>query len=88
MAIANSEGPSVVYGGSGHGNQQQRIAGSTDVNNNEVTISTTGTFLKIILTRECQVWPRAKFIKNSQISFCKILETNSTIWKYRQRGLI
>ena len=46
MAIANPEGPSVVYGGSGHGNQQQRIAGSTDVNNNEVTISTTGTFFK------------------------------------------
>ncbi|KAM7444916.1 Transcription factorCOE2 [Porites harrisoni] len=41
VAIANSESPSVVYGSSGHGNQQQRIAGSTDVNNNEVTISTT-----------------------------------------------
>ncbi|XP_073241683.1 transcription factor COE2-like isoform X2 [Porites lutea] len=41
VAIANPEGPSVVYGNSGHGNQQQRIAGSTDVNNNEVTISTT-----------------------------------------------
>ena len=51
VAIANPEGPSVVYGSSGHGNQQQRIAGSTDVNNNEVTISTTGTFFKIVLTR-------------------------------------
>ena len=50
MAIANPEGPSVVYGSSSHGNQQQRIASSTDVNNNEVTISTTGTFFKIILT--------------------------------------
>ena len=29
-----------------------------------------------------------KFNKNSQISFCKILTTNSAIWKYRHRGFI
>ena len=33
-------------------------------------------------------WLRARFDKNVQISFCKILETNSTVWKYRQRGFI
>ena len=35
-----------------------------------------------------QVWPGAKFNKNSQILFYKIFKTNSTIQKYGQRGLI
>ena len=33
-------------------------------------------------------WLRAKFNENFQISFCKILKTNSTVWKYMQRGFI
>lgn len=33
-------------------------------------------------------WLTAKFNKNVKISFCKILKTNSTFWKYRQRGSI
>ena len=33
-------------------------------------------------------WLRVKFNKNFQISFCKILKTNSTVWKYMQRGFI
>lgn len=42
VAIANPEGASVVYGSANPNGQQQRIANSTDVNNNDVTIATSG----------------------------------------------
>lgn len=40
VTITNPDGPTVVYGSSNPNSQQQRIVSSTDVNNNEVTIST------------------------------------------------
>ena len=44
---------------------------------------------KVYFQRPTQLrWLRAKFNENFQISFCKILKTNSTVWKYMQRGFI
>ena len=40
VTISNPEGTSAVYGSANHSGQQQRIASSTDVNNNDVTIPT------------------------------------------------
>ena len=45
VTITNPDGPTVVYGSSNPNSQQQRIVSSTDVNNNEVTISTSGTII-------------------------------------------
>lgn len=42
VTITNPESASVVYGSSNPSNQQQRIANSTDVNNSDVTIATSG----------------------------------------------
>ena len=46
VTIANPEGASVVYGNS----NQQRMTNSTDVNNNDVTIPTSGIVLHVLHT--------------------------------------